>query len=283
VSAKILELIATDRPTRWVLPLQDHLCTGPLDAPFLFGGSGLAACVAAIQAVDSRPLIWATAQYVAYARPGEVLELDVAETARGRQTVQAQVTARVGERVVIMAQGALGERPGEATRQLVARSPAPAPEDCPTVVQRNPHGVHAQFEFRLVRGRFPSHDVVFDRPGDGRLCVWVRPRRKLTLDAPLLAIVADYVSEALSDATGRHVHASSIDNTLRLGPIEPSEWLLCEIAIEALHSGVAHGQMRIYSQTGLLMALASTSLIIRTPRARADAAAGQRLALDLAE
>jgi len=93
--------------------------------------------------------------------------------------------------------------------------------------------------------------------------------RPLLTQLRLLAIVADYVSEALSDAAGRRVHASSIDNTLRLGPIEPSEWLRCDIAIEAVHAGVGHGRMRIHSQSGLLMALASTSLILREPRSPA--------------
>ena len=275
MSEPIIRLTPTDNPRRWVLPVRDDLCTGPVERTFLFGGSGLAGCIAALRTADPRPVIWTTVQYVAYARPGEMLAFDVIEVARGRQTVQLQVTGRVGDRVVVMAQGALGERPGQPFRQLTSAQPKRPPEACPRAPHRGSgsRGVHANFEFRLIRGRYPTLDEPFDGPGDGRLSLWVRPRRNLTLDAPLIGIVADYVSEALSDANGRYVHASSIDNTVRFGVIEPSEWLLCEIAIDALNSGVGHGQMRIYSQAGLLMALASTSLIVRTPRSAAHATA----------
>jgi len=78
----------------------------------------------------------------------------------------------------------------------------------------------------------------------------------------------DFISDALSDARGKRVHASSIDNRLRLGTTDESEWLFCEI--ELLNGGVGHGSRRLYSQSGLLMAPGSTSLILRTPRGAGD-------------
>ncbi|MEZ5247898.1 MAG: hypothetical protein R2713_01375 [Ilumatobacteraceae bacterium] len=37
---------------------------------FLYGGSGVAACAAAAEAVTGRPLVWITTQYIGQARPG---------------------------------------------------------------------------------------------------------------------------------------------------------------------------------------------------------------------
>jgi len=267
----IIELVPTASPSAWTFEVPPTLCAGTPERPFLFGGSGLAACVAAILRTERAPLTWITGQYVAYAWPGERLTIEIADAARGRNTVQLQVTARVEDRVVVTAQAACGERPGAGSRQLTAFGDPPPPDACPTVLHAagNPGGVNGRFEFRLISGRFPAKGVVFETPGDGRLSLWVRPRAGWAVEPCLLAIVADYVSEALSDAAGRRVHASSIDNTLRLGPIERSEWLRCDIAIEAVHAGVGHGRMRIHSQSGLLMALASTSLILREPRSPA--------------
>lgn len=281
MSRAIIELNATT-PGTWTFEVPPHLCTGPLDQPFLFGGSGLALCVAAMQAAQDRPPIWATAQYLAYARPGEALAIEVAETAHGRNTVQLQAVVRRGELTLITAQGAVGERPGDPFRQLIGPPGAPPPHRC-RVVERdggNPLGVDRQFEFRLIRGRFPSPGTTFDTPSNGRLQLWMRPPVGISVDAPLLAIVADYISEALSDAAGRRIRASSIDNTLRLGPIEASKWLLCDISIDALYSGVGHGQVRIYSERGVLMALGSTSLILRAPRTPHAEAPGPSLAAE---
>jgi acyl-CoA thioesterase-2 len=192
----------------------------------------------------------------------------VAEAARGRNTAQLKATARVGERVVITAQASAGQQPDQGYRQLIGAPAVSPPLHCPVVAKHGERsgGVSSQFEYRLIRGRYPTADTAFDGPGDGRLTFWVRPRDQVRTDACLIAIVADFVSDALSDAVGRYVHASSIDNTLRLGPIEDSDWLICDVTIEALHGGVGHGSMRIFSETGRLLALASTSLIVRSPR-----------------
>jgi len=274
MTRSIIELSPGSQARHWTLQVPPSLCAGSAERPFLFGGSGMAVCIAAMEAAERRPPTWVTAQYLAYALPHEDLTIEVAEAARGRNTVQLLATARVGDRAIVTAQAAAGERPGQIHRQLVTALTAPPPQDCPQVAHGggNPAGVNRQFEFRLVHGRFPTFGAAFGPPGDGRLAFWIRPHEAVRLDACLLAIVADFVSDALNDAAGQRVHASSIDNTLRFGPIEDSDWLLCEITVEMLHGGVGHGSMRIYSQGGLLMALASTSLILRTPRAPDGAA-----------
>ena len=77
------------------LAVVERLC-----APFgfLYGGTGLAACVAAAEAVTGRPLVWITTQYVANAVPGEQVDLAVEVVAEGRATSQTHVRGSVGER-----------------------------------------------------------------------------------------------------------------------------------------------------------------------------------------
>ena len=54
-------------PFRWTLPVERHLCTS---GAFLFGGCGLAAAISALEGTSGRPLVWATGQYLSYAKPG---------------------------------------------------------------------------------------------------------------------------------------------------------------------------------------------------------------------
>ena len=63
------DLRATHNPHRWFMPLSPAVCVGPSDNLFMFGGVGLASAIGAMERTTGRPLIWATAQYLSYARP----------------------------------------------------------------------------------------------------------------------------------------------------------------------------------------------------------------------
>ena len=75
---KFLGLEATHNPHRWYLPVVPGLCTGNM---FLFGGCGLAAAIEAMEATTGRPLVWATAQYLSYARPPSVMDIGLVTVA----------------------------------------------------------------------------------------------------------------------------------------------------------------------------------------------------------
>ena len=63
---------------------------------FLFGGSGLGAAIEALEGTTGRPVVWATAQYLSYARPGTVMDIDVTVAVEGHQITQARAVGHVG-------------------------------------------------------------------------------------------------------------------------------------------------------------------------------------------
>src|SRR5213079_561970 len=81
-----LGLEPTHNPNRWYLPVVPGISTG---GGFLFGGCGLGAAISALEGTTGRPVVWATAQYLSFARPGSILDIDVTIAVEGRQTTQA--------------------------------------------------------------------------------------------------------------------------------------------------------------------------------------------------
>jgi acyl-CoA thioesterase len=78
-----------------------------------------------------------------------------------------------------------------------------------------------------------------------------------------LAIIGDYVTGAVSQPLGRRVMSRSLDNTLRVVQLEPTEWILCDIRIQALVDGYGQGVAYLWSQRGSLLATASQSMSVR--------------------
>ena len=73
-SRAFLGLEQSHNPFRWTLPVRKRVCTG---GGFLFGGCGLGAAISALEGTSGRQLVWATGQYLSYAKPDEVLDIDV--------------------------------------------------------------------------------------------------------------------------------------------------------------------------------------------------------------
>ena len=80
----------------------------------MFGGVGMAAAIGALERTCGRPVIWATAQYLSYARPPTVVDLDVCVPAAGKHTSQARVISHVGDKEILTVNAALGGRPSES-------------------------------------------------------------------------------------------------------------------------------------------------------------------------
>ena len=247
----------THNPLRYFLPVARQLCVGPPDRKFLFGGVGLAASVSAMERATGRPLIWATAQYLSYAQPGSIVDIDVRTPVAGKNITQARVVGHVGEREIFTTNGALGQRDEQFSRQFAQMPMVPKPDDTDTreFEFANSEDLHSRFEMRPIpRG---------DGEGEGGSRFWIRPIRDLPISSGLLAVVADYVPSAIRIALDRPAGANSLDNTLRIHRVRPTEWLLCDTQISGIASGFVHGRMHIFADDGVLLATASQSGIVR--------------------
>ena len=91
----------------------------------------------------------------------------------------------------------------------------------------------------------------------------MRPRGDHAIDASMLAIFADHVPSGIGAALGKDAGGNSLDNTIRIVRLAPTDWVLCDINIHAVHGGFGHGAMRLFTREGLLLATASQSCIVR--------------------
>lgn len=262
---QLFDLRPTHNPHRFYLPVTLDVCVGLPERRFLFGGVGLAAAIRAMEQTCERPVIWATAHYLSFAKPGSIVDLDVWVPVEGNQTSQASVLEHVGDRKIITVHAALGERSDPHSLQWTTMPDVPGPEECEPVASPRWPGddLHSRFEVRLADGRFPGGPGMQGPSKDGRMRLWLRSKEGLLADSGLLAVAADYVAVAISHAIGEHAGGNSLDNTIRFGNLVPTEWVLCDIRIEMAHAGVVHGVMHLFSEDGVLMASASQSLILR--------------------
>jgi acyl-CoA thioesterase-2 len=257
------DLQATHNPHRWFLPVTPAICVGPPGRKFMFGGVGMATAVAALERTTGRPLICATAQYLGYAHPPVVVDIDVWTPVQGHNVTQANAKLHVDDREIIAVSAALGSRPSETSAQWAEFPEPPPPEDCEAGEHwRDEGGLHSRIEVRMVKGG-RGFDGVGEAQPDGRTQLWARPVEGYPIDSTMLAVLADYVPQGVGNALGQNGGGSSLDNTLRIRRIVPTDWVLCDIRISGVHGGFAHGAMSLFARDGELMATASQSMILR--------------------
>ena len=265
MTSPFFDLRGSHNPHRWHLPLTDGICVGPPGNLFMYGGIGLAASISALEQTCGRPVIWATAQYLSYARPPSVVDFDVRIAAAGKHTTQARVSGHVGEGEIITVNAALGARPGGATMQWATMPDIPPPQDCDKILLWPDQGqnLNRRLELRTAGGKYGIDSRTGRPSADGRMQLWLRTVEEHPVDASLLAVFADYVPSGLGPALGLQAGGNSLDNTLRVLSLVPTRWVLADIHISGVHSGVGHGEMNLFAETGELLAVASQSMIVR--------------------
>ena len=257
-----LGLEATHNPYRWVLPVTSAVST---HGGFLFGGCGLGAAIAALEGTTGRPVVWATAQYLSYASTPSVVDIDVTVAVSGRNTTQARAVGHVADREIFTVNAALGSRDNDDTGQWETMPEVPPPASSPPRRVRTPEDdrqtLMQRLETRIARGRdFSQLDGV---PGDGTVVLWARLPDVLDMSAAALGILGDYVPFGISQALGVMGGGNSLDNTLRVARIVPTEWVLLDIKVHAIRNGFGHGIVHLFAEDGTLMATASQSTIVR--------------------
>ena len=233
---------------------------------FLFGGCGLAAAVSAMEGTSGRKAVWATAQYLSYAKPGETMDIDVTLAVHGHQITQARAVCHVGDREILTVNAALGDRELEVSGQWESMPTGiPGPHEC----SERPHvldwsgTISGRMDQRMVKGRERIEDLD-GTPGDGQVLLWSRiPEVIDGVDTATLAILGDFVPMGVGQSLGIRGGGNSLDNTLRIGRLVPTEWVLLDIRIHMVQRGFGHGLVHMFAEDGTLMATASQSCIIR--------------------
>ncbi len=254
-----LGLEPTHNPHRWVLPVVPGISTG---GNFLFGGCGLGAAIAAIEGTTGRCTVWAAGQYLSYARPPEIMDVDVTVAVDGHQVTQARAVGHVADREILTVNAALGDRPLEAHGQWSEMPSLPRPDDCPPREHRfEGESIMGRLEVRLADGR--AWRELDGTPGSGRCALWARMPEVLDMSAAALAILGDYVPFGVGQALGEMAGGNSLDNTLRVVRLVPTEWVLLDIHVHAVQRGFGHGLVHLWAEDGTLLATASQSCIVR--------------------
>jgi acyl-CoA thioesterase len=258
---EFLGLEATHNPHRWHFPVTLGLSTS---GGFLFGGCGLGAAIAAMEGTTERPLVWATAQYLSYAQPGSVVDVDVTIAVAGRQSTQARAVGHVADREIFTVNAALGARDLPVHESWAVPLEVPAPEDCDPRPLRLPgdESIMSRLDVRLASARSWEEMQGNPAPG-GRSALWARIPDLLEPSAAALAILGDYVPFGIGQALGAFAGGNSLDNTLRVLRIVPTEWVLLDIRVDGIDHGFGHGTVHLFAQDGTLMATASQSTIVR--------------------
>lgn len=260
-SRTFLGLAASHNPFRWSMPVTPEVST---DGGFLFGGCGLGAAVAAMEDTTGRQCIWATAQYLSYARPGEVLDIDVTVAVEGHQMTQARAVCHVGNREILTVNAALGYRPMEVRGQFEQMPDVPPAAD---VAPRRRHfntagTISARMDQRLVKGR--DWADLDGTHGDGQVLMWNRIPQVLDgIDASTLCIMGDFVPMGVGQGLGIRGSGNSLDNTIRVVNLVPTEWVLLDIRLHAVERGFGHGLVHMFAEDGTLLATASQSCVVR--------------------
>lgn len=254
-----LGLEATHNPNRWVQPVTSGVATR---GQFLWGGCGLASAIEAMERTSGRPVVWATAQYLSYAQTGSIMDVDVTIAVAGRSVTQARAVGHVGDREILTVNAALGQRDLAAEGTWATMPAVPAPADCPRRLSTDEDGMMARLEFRLADARSWEEIDGHPQPG-GRSSMWARMPEGTEMSAGALAVLGDYVPFGIGQALGRHAGGNSLDNTLRMVRLVPTDWVLLDIEIHAIGNGFGHGLVHLWAEDGTLLATASQSTIVR--------------------
>jgi acyl-CoA thioesterase len=259
-----LGLRPTDDASRWELELTPRVLT---PAGAMHGGAALAAVVEALEGTTDRPLIWATAHYLSHAGPTGTLDVDVTIEVDGKRTTQARAALRLGDTDVLTTAASLGGREFPYEGRWIEPPDVPGPDDtrCRALVPPTTESVVDHYEIRFANGR--AAEELDGTPGPGRSAVWCRlPDGRRTVGAGDVALVGDLVILGLSDAVGVPCTANSLDNTIRVVEHAASEWVLVDIKVDAVARGYAHAGASLWSEGGILLGLATQTLVLRATR-----------------
>ena len=233
---------------RWRFKLTTPLAR--FDGKF-YGGTGLAATTALMEAETGRRALWATVQFASTTDVGADIDCEVEVTAGGRSTSQVRVTGTTTEGILFSALGATGEsRRGKLEAQFGSPASVPGPDDCDAWRPAIPNAADLP---GLNRGWLEGLDI---RQVAGGTAFWMRLHGK-PLTRSALGFMADVVPSGVVRAAGRAGAGRSLDNSIRFGPDPTGDWLLVDIDPHMISGGYVHGAARLWSEDARLLGVAS--------------------------
>jgi acyl-CoA thioesterase len=192
------------------------------------------------------------------------MDIDVTIAVAGRQVTQARAVGHVGDREILTVNAALGLRPLEIGGQWAEMPSVDPPDESPKRMSRIPgnDSIMERLDVRLADALSFEELPGPPQPG-GRSALWARIPDVLDMSAATLAILGDYVPFGIGQALGAQAGGNSLDNTLRVARLVPTEWVLLDIRIDAIVNGFGHGVVHLWADDGTLLASASQSTIVR--------------------
>ncbi len=252
-SVRFLGLEPTEDRLLWKLPVSLGICGA---SGYLHGGCAIGAATTVLEIVTGRRMAWINAQYISRVQPGDEVDLCVDLRAEGNAMAQAAVTATFEGRLVFAATAGLGGRDIGVDASWATMPEVAEPEDCPR--RRNDSRVDGSFttvaDIRVARAELGNSNTVY----------WGRLPGTLATTPTGIAMLADLLPSGLRIALSSDMRGSSLDNTVRTAGTDPTEWLLIDIHVTGVGSGIGHGQVRAFSQNGVLVGSASQSFAITT-------------------
>ena len=178
----------------------------------------------------------------------------------GGHVTQARATAMVDGKEILTVNAALGTGTLSADEPWTVMPTVAPPSECPPRIIPSEFGqsIFTSTETRTALGR--TMDQMDGTPGSPNTALWARVPGHLEPSAGTLAIFGDYVSGGVANPLGKRTMGRSLDNTIRIATLEPTEWVLCDIRMHALSGGFGQGTAFLWSETGTLLATASQTI-----------------------
>lgn len=224
----------------------------------LYGGTGLAMSVLAMQAATRREAVWASTQFVSSPRLGATIEWTTQVLATGKRAAQVLVQATSDEQLVWTTIGSTGiAKPDGLTAQYQAM-PVVGPRD---EARRRESFVNAANPDSYT-SRIELFEAEVLEPGP-HAALWVHRLDDGPFTPAAIAFAADFVPLAVARAAGQLGAGSSLDNSMRFrGGVGP-RWILLDLVGDFAEGGYGHGVVRVWSEAGELLATGSQTAAMR--------------------
>lgn len=222
----------------------------------LYGGTGAAVSVMAMEAATQRDALWVVTQFVAQAHVGQTIDVEAETLALGKRIAQLRVTATVGDRTIFCALGSTATPKPDGLNGQYLPMPAVSPPDDSGPMPFGPGSGEGR-EMAFSRNLEFRQATFAGEPPPGSLALWARLRTVSELTRAGIAYLADMVPVAISRAAGKVGGGFSLDNSLRFADVPPTEWILLDLHGELATNGYGHGSFTAWTSDGTLVATGS--------------------------